>query len=82
MTPARGGARSAAGPNRCWYLARTMADQATDPAAPPPRRGRRWLFAVATALVFAGVLELAARLALPRASLPVLIEPLKNDDGS
>jgi lysophospholipase L1-like esterase len=56
-----------------------MADQATDPAAPPPRRGRRWLFAVATALVFAGVLELAARLALPRASLPVLIEPLKND---
>jgi len=51
-----------------------------DAPAPVPRRlGRRVAFAVCAALAFAGALELTARLALPRASIPVLIEPLKND---
>jgi len=37
---------------------------------------RRVAFAVAVAVVFAGVLELAARIALPRAAIPVLFSPL------
>jgi len=48
-------------------------------ASPPRRRAARWLFAVGAAVVFAGALELVARIALPRASMPVMIEPLKQD---
>jgi len=49
------------------------------PAAAPRRRAGRIAFAVCTAVAFAGALELTARLALPRGSIPVLIEPLMND---
>jgi hypothetical protein len=40
---------------------------------------RRFAFAVCVALAFAGALELTARLVVPRGSIAVLIEPLKND---
>jgi lysophospholipase L1-like esterase len=49
-----------------------------DVAAPrsPRRRGRRVAFAVGVAVAFAGSLELAARLVLPRTAIPVLFSPL------
>jgi hypothetical protein len=57
-----------------------MPEQVTvAPPAAPRRRAGRIAFAVCTALAFAGALELAARLFVPRGSIAVLIEPLMND---
>jgi lysophospholipase L1-like esterase len=52
----------------------------TPETTPTPRRrlGRRLAFSVATAVAFAGAIELAARLFLPRAAIPALIAPMSN----